>query len=121
MKVPTVPSSENRFARSSRISLRCGATFAKARDGTIAAAARRPSVWRRWIKAPPDARERPQRCAKHRGKTMTAIRAVLADWSRQPQHENQHFGDGLVEFGWNFVTEFDVGECACQHFVLFDR
>jgi hypothetical protein len=34
--------------------------------------------------------------------------------------QSQHFGDRLVELRWNFIVEFDLGECARQHFVLLD-
>lgn len=41
----------------------------------------------------------------------------LANSPRQPQHKDQHFGDRLVKLRWNFIAEFDLGECARQHFV----
>jgi hypothetical protein len=52
--VPTVPSSVKRLARSSRISLRWGATLARLREGKMPAAASRPRTWRRLIKAVPE-------------------------------------------------------------------
>ncbi len=45
----------------------------------------------------------------------------LADGPGQPQHEDQYFRDRLVELGRNLVAEFDIGEGAGQHLVLFDR
>src|SRR5437868_810698 len=40
---------------------------------------------------------------------------------RQPQHEDQHFGDRLVELWRNFVADLDMGQGARQHLVLLDR
>ena len=39
----------------------------------------------------------------------------------QPQHEDQDFGDGLVQLGRDLVAELDIGERAGQHLVLLDR
>src|SRR6266481_6744299 len=44
-----------------------------------------------------------------------------ANSTRQPQHEDQNFGDGLVELRRYFVTEFDSGERTGQDFVFLDR
>jgi hypothetical protein len=49
------------------------------------------------------------------------IRNRLANFSRQPQHKDQHLGDRLVKLRWNFIAEFDVRERPGQQFVLFDR
>src|SRR5882757_4022701 len=45
----------------------------------------------------------------------------LADPARQPQHEHQHFGDRLVEFGRDLVANFDMRQGAGQNLVLLDR
>src|ERR1700752_3401179 len=46
---------------------------------------------------------------------------ALSHPARQPQHEDQHFGDGLVELGRNLVAKLDLGERAGQDLVLLDR
>ena len=46
---------------------------------------------------------------------------ISPDPSRQPQHENQHFGDGLVKLGRNLVADLDMGQGARQHLVFLDR
>src|SRR3954452_4353196 len=46
---------------------------------------------------------------------------MLANSSREPEHEHEYFRDGLVELGWNLVAEFDLGKRAREHLVLLDR
>src|SRR6266702_3216340 len=46
---------------------------------------------------------------------------ALAHPPRQPQHEHQHFRDGLVEVRRDLLAEFDLGERAGQNLVLLDR
>src|SRR5258708_7191311 len=50
-----------------------------------------------------------------------AIAKKLANSPRQLQDKYQDFGDCLVELGWNFIAEFDIGKRAGQQLVLFDR
>src|SRR3954447_8102446 len=46
---------------------------------------------------------------------------LLARVTRHPQHEYQHFGDGFVKLGRDFVAELDMGERAGEHLILLDR
>src|SRR6266404_1051904 len=54
-------------------------------------------------------------------KSRQFAKTLSADPTRQPQHEDQHFGDRLVEVRRNFVADFDMGQGAGQHLVLLDR
>jgi hypothetical protein len=42
-------------------------------------------------------------------RTGFPLKTLLADPARQPQHEDQHFGDRLVEIRRNFVADLDMG------------
>src|SRR5579872_7248251 len=53
--------------------------------------------------------------------TTTARALPLARPARQAQHEDQDFGDRLIEFGRDLLAEFDIGERARQHLVFLDR
>ena len=46
---------------------------------------------------------------------------LLANVSGERQHEDQHFGDRLVEFGRNLVAQFDMRQRAGEDFVFLDR
>ena len=48
-------------------------------------------------------------------------RNALADSPRHPKHENQHFGDRLVELRRDLVADLDLGQRPRQHLVLLDR
>src|ERR1035438_7775580 len=56
---------------------------------------------------------------------MTPAKALFERHSarrlRQPQHEDQDFGDRLVKLLRDFVADLDIGKRAGQHFVFLDR
>src|SRR6478609_3891303 len=39
----------------------------------------------------------------------------------QPEHEYQHFRDGFIKLGRNFVADLDIGQRPRQHLILLDR
>src|SRR5882757_9630035 len=45
----------------------------------------------------------------------------LADSARQPKHENQDFGNRLIQVRGDLIAELDIGQSARQHLVLLDR
>src|SRR3954465_16031239 len=86
------------------------------------AAVRRPSAWRRLITALSELLRNAKRMASRQSIDKGNFCLTrLAYPPRQPQHEDQHFGDRLVEVGRNFVADLAMGQGPRQHLVLLDR